>query len=529
MTSNERQKEALVLIASHLQAEGYHDVYALLKQKASFLERHSLAENIDLLSIVIDWTSSYEERFRRRPRIISRQVGVGDCANSIDAAADASAKGSASRKKQAAAARRRAAMQYGSSGTGQGAGSQQSAVLKQVENRLGVVGVGATDGASAATGNGTATCTIGIDENELTVPSVSGKSITTLSSEQEGENIVAIEDRLLKPLPSFAGDLELQALARSIQREIVQTNTGVKWDDIVGLDNTKRLLKEAVVIPLLYPSLFTGLLAPWRGCLLCGPPGTGKTLLARATAAETNATFFNITSASITSKFRGDSEKLVRVLFDLARYHSPSIIFFDEIDSIMGSRSGAGDGEGPSGGSSEHEGSRRTKAELLIQMDGLSTTEDNVFVLAASNLPWQLDPALLRRLEKRVLVALPSHPVRVEMLKSHFATLPAHSCQETDFMECAHATEGYSGADLHLLSKEAAMKPVRRILASIEDRSKKNERPHAPLSDDELSKLVKINPVTSEDLRDAWRSTNKSCGGEFSERYDKWMLEYGSA
>ena len=190
----------------------------------------------------------------------------------------------------------------------------------------------------------------------------------------------------------------------------------------------------------------------------------------------------------------------------------------------MGSRSGAADGNGAGGGSSEHEGSRRTKAELLVQMDGISTTEDNVFVLAATNLPWKLDPALLRRLGKRVLVPLPSHTVRVEMLKSHFATLPAHSCQEADFIECAHATEGYSGADLHLLSKEAAMKPVRRILAS-----KKNKKPHAPLSDDELSKLVKTNPVTPEDLRNAWRNTNKSCGGEFSERYDKWMLEYGSA
>ena len=527
MHPNERQKEALVLIASHLQAEGYHDVYALLKQQAPFLARHSLAENIDLNSIVIDWTSSYEERFHKRPIIISRQVG--GCAGSGDGAADTSAKGSASRKKQAAAARRRAAMQYGSSGTGQGTGGQQSAVLKQVENRLGVVGVGAADGASATTGNGTVTCKIGTDENELTIPSISGKSVATLRSEQEDESIVAIEDRLLKPLPSFGGDLELQALARSIQREIIQTDTGVKWDDIVGLDDTKRLLKEAVVIPLLYPSLFTGLLAPWRGCLLFGPPGTGKTLLARATAAETNSAFFNISSASITSKFRGDSEKLVRVLFELARYHSPSIIFFDEIDSIMGSRSGAVDGDSAGGGSSEHEGSRRTKAELLVQMDGISTTEDNVFVLAATNLPWQLDPALLRRLEKRVMIALPSHTVRVEMLKSHFATLPAHSCQETDFIECAHATEGYSGADLRLLSKEAAMKPVRRILSSIEERSMKNKRPHAPLSDDELSKLVKTNPVTPEDLRNAWRNTNKSCGGEFSERYDKWMLEYGSA
>ena len=520
MATNERQREALVLVASHLQAEGYHDAYALLQQQAPFLARHSLADNIDLLHIITDWTSHYEERFKRKPVIISRQAG--EHGNT----AEGSAKGSASRKKQAAAARRRAAMQYSASQGG--GGQQQSAVLQQMENRLAAVGVGAADGASTTTRNDTATCTIGSDENELTVSGISGKSIATLSSEQEADDGLAIEDRLLKPLPSFGGDLELQALARLIQREIIQSDTGVKWEDIVGLDDTKRLLKEAVVTPLLYPSLFTGLLSPWKGCLLYGPPGTGKTLLARATAAETKSTFFNISSASITSKFRGDSEKLVRVLFDLARYHAPSVIFVDEIDSLMGSRSGAVDGDGVGGTQSEHEGSRRTKAEFLIQMDGLSTTKDNVFVLAASNLPWQLDPALLRRLSKRVLVPLPDQKARLEMLKSHFATLPAHSCQENDFIECAHATEGYSGADLHLLSKEAAMKPVRRILKLVEDRAKKDRRGHAPLSEDESSRLVKTNPVTPEDLRNAWRSTNKSCGGELSERYNKWMLELGS-
>lgn len=433
-------------------------------------------------------------------------------------------------------------MQYGGAGGKEGGdfGQQQSAVLKQMENRLNDVGNGGQQGsARVATADALEAAT---NENELGMPSITGQSISTLNQEQETGAIVAIEDRLLKPPPTFGGDLELQALARSIQRDIVQTDT-VQWDDIIGLDDPKRLLKEAVVAPLLYPALFTGLLAPWSGCLLFGPPGTGKTLAARAVAAQAQSTFFNISASSITSKFRGDSEKLVRVLFDLARHHAPSVIFFDEIDSMMGSRSsfggdggggGGGDcaGTGAGGGFGEHEGSRRTKAELLVQMDGLSqSADDRVFVLAASNLPWQLDPALLRRLDKRVLVPLPAEEARAEMLRSHLATLPvAHTCRGADLAECARATEGYSGADLRLLSKEAAMRPVRRVLASIEEESRSRRTPGVPaISDEDVASMVRRDPVTAEDLRDARRSTSKSCGSMFGERYERWMREYGSA
>jgi len=153
------------------------------------------------------------------------------------------------------------------------------------------------------------------------------------------------EERLMKPLPSYADDPDMRDFAQLISRDIFTANPNVRWSDVAGLETAKRLLKEAVVMPIKYPQLFKGILKPWKGMLLYGPPGTGKTLLAKAVATECRTTFFNISASSITSKWRGDSEKLVRVLFELARHHAPSTVFIDEIDSIMGQRSG-GEHEG---------------------------------------------------------------------------------------------------------------------------------------------------------------------------------------
>ena len=249
----------------------------------------------------------------------------------------------------------------------------------------------------------------------------------------------------------------------SVQNEIINVNPGVSFKDIVGLDDAKRLLKEAVLMPLKFPHFFEGILEPWKGILLFGPPGTGKTMLAKAVATECRTTFFNISASTIVSKWRGDSEKLVRVLFELARYHQPSTIFIDEVDSILSSRTGAG----------EHEASRRMKTELLIQLDGLiKASGERVFLLAASNLPWDLDMALLRRLEKRILVTLPCAEAREGMVKFHLPPGPPGSGKRAEdsinFTEFAEQLEGYSGSDIRLVCKEAAMKPLRRIMQQID-------------------------------------------------------------
>lgn len=190
---------------------------------------------------------------------------------------------------------------------------------------------------------------------------------------------------------------------------IVTETPNVKWDDVAGLDAAKESLKEAVILPIKFPHLFTGKRTPWRGILLYGPPGTGKSYLAKAVATEAKSTFFSVSSADLVSKWMGESERsvcsvrsyvphkvlltmvpsnlrLVRQLFTMAREQKPAIIFIDEVDSLCGTR-----GEG------ESEASRRIKTEFLVQMNGVGNDDTGVLVLGATNIPWQLDNAIKRR------------------------------------------------------------------------------------------------------------------------------------
>nr|ATB19851.1 putative ATCCP1 [Hesperocyparis macrocarpa] len=332
-----------------------------------------------------------------------------------------------------------------------------------------------------------------------------------LPRENNGVNIagVAPERSMEKPqkglLPAF-DSIEMRTLAESISRDILRGNPDVQWDSIKGLENAKRLLKEAVVMPIKYPKYFTGLLSPWKGILLFGPPGTGKTMLAKAVATECKTTFFNISASSIVSKWRGDSEKLVKVLFEVARHHAPSTIFLDEIDAIISQR-----GEGRS----EHEASRRLKTELLIQMDGLTQTNDLVFVLAATNLPWELDAAMLRRLEKRILVPLPDLEARRSMFKELLPLQPDHELPY-DFM--VESTEGYSGSDIRLVCKEAAMRPLRRLMVKLEE-SNATQLPE--------EELPSVGPVTCDDVTVALKVTRPSAH-LLAPRYQNFNDEYGS-
>ncbi|CAN6483722.1 unnamed protein product [Victoria cruziana] len=316
-----------------------------------------------------------------------------------------------------------------------------------------------------------------------------------------------MQDRIEKPakslLPAYES-VEMRTLAESLTRDIIRGSPDVKWETIKGLETAKRLLKEAVVMPIKYPKYFTGLLTPWKGILLFGPPGTGKTMLAKAVATECKTTFFNISASSVVSKWRGDSEKLIKVLFELARHHAPSTIFLDEIDAIISQR-----GEGRS----EHEASRRLKTELLVQMDGLTKTNELVFVLAATNLPWELDAAMLRRLEKRILVPLPEPEARRAMFEE---LLPSSGDNELPYDVLVDRTEGYSGSDIRLVCKEAAMQPLRRLMALLEQKG------------DSLGEAdPEVGPILGEDVELALRNTRPSAHLH-AHRYEQFNKDYGS-
>lgn len=242
---------------------------------------------------------------------------------------------------------------------------------------------------------------------------------------------------------------EESELAGALESAIMCEKPDVKWDDVAGLEGAKEALKEAVILPLRFPQLFTGKRTPWAGILLYGPPGTGKSFLAKAVASEANSTFISISSSDIMSKWQGESEKLVRQLFKIARERKPSIIFIDEIDSLVSSRS-----------DNENESSRRIKTEFLVQMQGVGKDAGGILVLGATNIPWGLDSAIRRRFERRIYIPLPELPARRVMFKLNIGKTP-HSLQSSDFEELARISEGYSGSDISILVRNALMEPVR--------------------------------------------------------------------
>ncbi|KAI8396069.1 AAA-protein family signature [Nakaseomyces glabratus] len=259
-------------------------------------------------------------------------------------------------------------------------------------------------------------------------------------------------------------------LRGALSGAILSEKPNVKWEDVAGLEGAKEALKEAVILPVKFPHLFKGNRKPTSGILLYGPPGTGKSYLAKAVATEANSTFFSVSSSDLVSKWMGESEKLVKQLFTMARENKPSIIFIDEVDALTGQR-----GEG------ESEASRRIKTELLVQMNGVGNDSHGVLVLGATNIPWQLDSAIRRRFERRIYIPLPDVAARTKMFEINVGETPCSLTKE-DYRNLGQMTDGYSGSDIAVAVKDALMEPIRKIQGATHFRDISDDPDHRKLT-----------------------------------------------
>ncbi|XP_024453646.1 uncharacterized protein LOC7497813 isoform X2 [Populus trichocarpa] len=293
---------------------------------------------------------------------------------------------------------------------------------------------------------------------------------------------------------------------KRIRPEVIPSNEiNVTFTDIGALEETKESLQELVMLPLRRPDLFKGgLLKPCRGILLFGPPGTGKTMLAKAIAKEAGASFINVSMSTITSKWFGEDEKNVRALFTLAAKVSPTIIFVDEVDSMLGQRSRAG----------EHEAMRKIKNEFMTHWDGLLTHQgQRILVLAATNRPFDLDEAMIRRFERRIMVGLPSSEHRESILKT---LLGKEKEEGIDFKKLATMTVGYSGSDLKVKNQRA-------------EAAQKSGEATDTKGEEKEERVINLRPLTMEDFELAKNQVAASFAAEGASMNElkQWNELYG--
>jgi ATP-dependent 26S proteasome regulatory subunit len=356
--------------------------------------------------------------------------------------------------------------------------------------------------------------------------------------------------------------VDRELIAR-LEGEVLTERPNVRFADIAGLHDAKTALNTALVLPMIIPGYFTGgLRQAWKGVLLFGPPGTGKTMLAKAVATECRMTFINVSASSLASKWRGEGEKLVRILFELARFYAPTVIFFDEVDSVAAK-----------GNSSENDASTRMRTELLVRMDGISSDaaaaeaagapqagagvgggggagagaggedgEDSggeggaprdaasaaarrtIMVLGATNQPWELDDGIKRRFQKRIFIPLPGPAERRALLQLQLASVLVGADVDVDALVAR--LESYSGADIRTVCQAAALAPLERLQAELQARHGLGEAFVRAMQEREGE--LKRTPVTRADLEEAIAKNKPSSGSGSAQRFADYAREHGS-
>lgn len=328
--------------------------------------------------------------------------------------------------------------------------------------------------------------------------------------------------------------------------QITKLEKKISWNDVAGLENAKKALQEAVILPIKFPNLFANGREAWKGILLYGSPGTGKSFLAKVVASVSNSSFYSISSSDIVSKWLGESEKAIKDLFSEARANSPSVIFIDEIDSLCGERT-----------DNENDATRRIKTEILIQMDGVGKDNNNVLVLAATNTPWSLDPAFRRRFQKRIYIPLPNKHARKKIIQSYLSKCD-NCVEDNELDQLALLTEGFSGSDISNLMKDALMEPIRKLQHAKQFILKDNNKwsiceyyPNCPQCPPDLTSEPSMNkectncgavrkdlfdinendieiPIISyQDIRNSMKNITKTVSDSDLKKYEDWTLQYG--
>ncbi|OEL26134.1 ATPase family AAA domain-containing protein 1-A [Dichanthelium oligosanthes] len=341
-----------------------------------------------------------------------------------------------------------------------------------------------------------------------------GKMVLPIESLKHGFSVVQSTHRGNKSSKNALKDVITEnAFEEKILSNVISPNdSGVTFEDIGALDNVKKTLKELVMLPLQRPELFTQgqLRKPVKGILLFGPPGTGKTMLAKAVATEAGANFINVSISSITSKFFGEAEKYVDAIFSLSSKLSPAVIFVDEVDSLLGNREGSG----------ENETMCKMKNEFMINWDGLRTKEqEHVIVLGATNRPYDLDDAVIRRFPRRLMVGLPDASNREKILKVILSK--EILAPDVNLKFVANMAHGYSGSDLKNLCVTAAFGPVRGIIEKEEKEKSLPERPLYGSKD--------IGPIRMDDFKFALRQVcaSFSPASRAMDALVEWNNEFG--